>query len=109
MAVTRFEKPCLSCGCPVYQIDNQPPKCSHCGQIVPPEAPETARGGGWSRVAWQMAAVFAATAVVLVLAAVGLMLPPRVMLAAGVGAGLSGAAWGVWSMAGAIYDERRGR
>lgn len=59
------------------------------------------------RLAWQAVALLSASTVVLALAALGLALPPRVMLAVGIAGGLCVAAVGVWIMAGALYDSTR--
>lgn len=136
MTVRRLEEPCRQCGSPVYQLGTDAPKCSHCG-LCPPlrwsdgvvPQPPVGRGTGftqwdaaaddapmvtpardrWRSAGLQLAVTFLALAAILLLAAIGLALPPRLMLAVGFAVIVTGAVAGIWLAAGELVAEWKRR
>lgn len=136
MTVRRLEEPCRQCGSPIYQLGTDAPKCSHCGLTLfqwprvtltdphlsdedatrlaeeyrraYPGVPATWRGR-WRAAGLQLAMTFLACAAILLLAAVGLSLPPRLMLAVGFACIVVGAIAGIWIAAGELVAEWRKR
>lgn len=116
MTVRRLEEPCRQCGSPIYQLGTGAPKCSHCGLTVlqwdaaADDAPMvTPARDRWRSAGLQLAVTFLALAAILLLAAIGLALPPRLMLAVGFGVIVTGAVAGIWLAAGELVAEWRKR
>lgn len=101
--VERLAERCPDCDDPLYRVKGR--RVAVCASCNTGRLMVTPRR--WTRIAWQIVALLSAATLVLALAAIGLALPPRVMLAIGIAAGLAVALYGVWIMAGAIYDERK--
>lgn len=133
--IRRLEEPCRQCGSAVYTRTDDPArgKCSHCGldvsvlhyvdgtkvrpwpgegpaKLVTPTDPAgppprmTAREK-WKMLGLQLALTFWSIAAILILAKLGLALPPPLMLAVGFACIVLGSIAGVWIVAGELVAE----